>query len=162
MQETRVQSPVEAQNFSVHWNSFLHLALWDSSTHCLFGRKCEDMLSLEGVNVMADNYSDLAVMTLTQNARDWGLILRWGENFSVHRKPLLHLITFEDKKVNYEYTHCCLRGTQELTSWYQCQLHNLYQEADSTDAKQFSAALYIFKLFTRHNFMAQIVESVCA
>ena len=29
----------------------------------------------------------------------------------------------------------CLQGTQDLTSWYmhQCQLRNLYQEADSTD-----------------------------
>ena len=29
----------------------------------------------------------------------------------------------------------CLQGTKDLTSWYmyQCQLRNLYQEADSTD-----------------------------
>ena len=73
MRETGVRCPVEALNFSVHWNPLLHLAP-NYGIHGLVPSKREDTLSPEGgVNVMVDSYlGGLVVMTLTQNSRDRG------------------------------------------------------------------------------------------
>ena len=82
-----------------------HWIFWSIGTHCYIWHpimgfinlfvwsKCEDTLSPEGVNVMADScLGGLVVVTLVQNVRDWGSIPSWGTEFFGPSEPTVTLM----------------------------------------------------------------------